>query len=97
MLRSRWSIGVRKKDDWEGRAKGVTLTRGSCNAQRWEQQPEVEELKDQEEEGGEPDQANLLMKQAMRFQILKTHKSHAKAAGSEVWQNQEEEDGECHH
>lgn len=58
----RWSIGVGKKDDWEGKTKGVTLTGGN-HRHGWKEELEV--LEDKEEEGNEPHHANLLMKQAM--------------------------------
>lgn len=60
----------------------MTISRGG---QQQERQPELEELEDEEKEGGEPDHANLMMKQAMQFmmnnfQTLKAREAHAMAA-----------------
>lgn len=72
----------------------VTSSRGD---QQQERQPELEEPEEEEaEEGGEPDHANLMMKQAMQFMIntfqtLKVCEAHAT---SEALETQEEEDGE---
>ncbi|KAG8139378.1 hypothetical protein E2320_002147 [Naja naja] len=59
----RWSIGG-KKDNWEGRTKGVTLIRGS---HRCEWKKELEVLEDDEEEEEDTDPADFLMKEAIRF------------------------------
>lgn len=63
LWRPRWSIGVRKKEDWEGKTKEVTLNQVSHGGQQRERQPELQELEDDEEEGRESDHADLMVNQ----------------------------------
>lgn len=94
--RPRWSIGIGKKDDWEGWTKGVTLIQDSCRC-GWKE--ELEALEDDEEEGDKLDHADLLMKQAMHcitgaFQNLKAWKVLAQMSGDgSCWSQAEEGEG----
>lgn len=69
LLRPRWSLGIRRKEDLEEKSTGMTFTHGSHKCHHWEQRMELEELEEKEERmGGEHGQANWTMDEVGGFQ-----------------------------
>lgn len=85
-VKLRWSIGMGKKEDWDGRAKGVIFTRAAGNR-------EVETFHNDYEMEEVPAQSNYLMKQAMSLmrealQTMQVQSDITCAAGKDTAQEE---------